>query len=214
MALKMTYWVKTPKWLKKFYPGDLIWDLEHAMDQAVYLTFDDGPHPKATQFVLDQLQQNNAKATFFCVGKNVVEHPEIYNRILAEGHHVGNHTQNHLNGWKVLNRAYLSNIIKASAHIKSRIFRPPYGRIKISQARKLSSLKPAWKIYMWDILSGDFDMQISPQQCLENVIQHLQPGSIVVFHDSEKAWERMSFALPAILSYCQTKNWALKALPA
>lgn len=210
----MTYWVKTPKWLKRFYPGNLIWDVANDKADAVYLTFDDGPHPKATQYVLDLLKENNAKATFFCVGKNVQQHPEIMERIIGDGHAVGNHTQNHLNGWKALNRNYLSNIIKASEHIKSRIFRPPYGRIKISQAKKLNALQPAWKIYMWDILSGDFDLNLSGQQCLENVINHLQPGSIVVFHDSEKAWERMSFALPQVLNYCRQRNWELKALPA
>lgn len=180
---------------------------------TVYLTFDDGPHPTATPFVLQQLQQYGAKATFFCIGKNVVEQPEIYRQILDAGHTVGNHTHNHLNGWKNDQLTYLRNIWQAAKHINSHNFRPPYGRITLSQARKLHLRRPQWKIYMWDVLSADFDQEITAEQCADNVMKNIEPGSIVVFHDSEKAWERMSIALPLVLEYCKTQNWKLEALP-
>lgn len=203
-----TYSVKTPKWLPRFFPKDLIWNIPDS--KGVYLTFDDGPHPEATSFALEALQEYNAKATFFCIGKNVVAHSEIYNRIIKEGHAVGNHTFNHLNGWKTDNHLYLKNIIKASTVIHQKIFRPPYGRIKISQAKKL--MDRGWKIYMWDILSADFDASISPQECLENVTDNIEEGSIIVFHDSEKAFTRMKYTLPYVLEYCRSKNWEMKTL--
>ena len=208
-----SYWVKTPKWLPKLFPNDLIWKMRDDIEPAVYLTFDDGPHPEATIFVLEQLKHFDAKATFFCIGKNVAEHQEIYTRILNEGHTVGNHTQNHLDGWKNTRQDYIRNILHAGKQIKSRNFRPPYGRINISQAKRLSNAHHPWKIFMWDVLSGDFDINISSEQCLENVIKNIEPGSIVVFHDSEKAMPRMSYALPKVLAYCREKNWKIKALP-
>lgn len=182
-------------------------------EPAVYLTFDDGPHPIVTPIVLELLAKHDAKATFFCVGNNVTQHPDIYDSVLEAGHTTGNHTYDHVNGWKTGNNDYLKNIERAGRQIRSRLFRPPYGRIKFSQVRKLRKTNPFRKIYMWDILSADFDKNISPQQCLENVLNHIQPGSIIVFHDSEKAWERMSYALPQVLAYCQQQNWAMKALP-
>ncbi len=182
-------------------------------EPAVYITFDDGPHPTATPFALKQLKEYDAGGTFFCVGNNVGLHPAIYKDILAAGHSTGNHTQDHINGWHTNNYTYLKNIATAARSIHTRNFRPPYGRIKLSQVRKLIRAIPAWKIYMWDILSGDFDKNISPEQCAANVITHIKPGSIVVFHDSEKAWERMSYALPKVLQYCREKGWKIKALP-
>ncbi len=209
----VTYWVKTPQWLKKFFPKEMIWDMPVGKEPAVYLTFDDGPHPIVTPIVLELLAKHDAKATFFCVGNNVTQHPDIYDSVLEAGHTTGNHTYDHVNGWKTGNNDYLKNIERAGRQIRSRLFRPPYGRIKFSQVRKLRKNNPFRKIYMWDILSADFDKNISPQQCLENVLNHIQPGSIIVFHDSEKAWERMSYALPQVLAYCQQQNWAMKALP-
>ncbi len=207
----MAYRAKTPWWLKAIY-RNLVWDVQDSTD-SIYLTFDDGPHPLITPFVLQQLEAYNAKATFFCIGKNVQEHGEVYDAIISAGHGVGNHTQNHMNGWKTPDDVYIENIHHAGRHIDSRLFRPPYGRIKKSQARKLQAENPAWKIYMWDVLSADFDVRITPQQCLENVLKNITPGSIVVFHDSEKAKERMQYALPKVLEYCHQKNWQLKALP-
>lgn len=182
-------------------------------EPAVYLTFDDGPHYKATDFILDQLDKYNAKATFFCIGKNVAEHPAIYRQILDKGHTAGNHTHNHLNGWHTKTASYLKNIVKGGQLIDSHLFRPPYGRIKRSQANRLLASHKGWKIYMWDVLSGDFDISISPEKCLANVLNNIEPGSIVVFHDSDKAWDRMSYALPHVLEYCTKQNWKLKALP-
>jgi len=207
------YWVKTPGWLKRFFPKELIWKMPLEDTPAVYLTFDDGPHPEATRFVIEQLDKYNAKASFFCIGKNVIENEDVYKLLLEKGHTIGNHTHNHLNGWKWDNRSYLRNVIYATHYIQSRSFRPPYGRIKISQARKLLHSKPAWNIYMWDVLSGDFDMHLTPEQCLQNVIANIEPGSIVVFHDSTKAWDRMSYTLPRVLEYCKQQNWAVKPLP-
>ncbi|MBL7718991.1 MAG: polysaccharide deacetylase family protein [Flavipsychrobacter sp.] len=208
-----SYWVKTPWWVKKFFSGEVIWSMPEGDQPTVYLTFDDGPHPTATPFILDQLKQYGAKATFFCIGKNVQEHPELYQRIAAEGHAAGNHTHNHMNGWKTTTRRYIRNILKGALHIQSKAFRPPYGRITLTQVRTLHRNNPDWKIYMWDVLSGDFDTAIDGAKCAENVLNNIEPGSIVVFHDSDKAWERMSYALPLVLEHCKKMNWAMKALP-
>lgn len=207
------YWVKSPRWIKHLFPEGIIWDMPETEDNAIYITFDDGPHPTITPFVLAELEKYNAHATFFCVGNNVARYPDTYKQMLAEGHTPGNHTYNHLNGWKTANNHYIRNINQAAKHIDSLLFRPPYGRIKLSQYRKMKRNNPGWKVYMWDILSGDFDRGISPEQCLDNVLSNIRPGSIVLFHDSEKAWDRMKFALPRVLEYCHQKNWKVKALP-
>ncbi len=205
--------VKTPWWLRAIYP-QLIWRMP-TQEKIIYLTFDDGPHETATPFVLDTLAQYNAKASFFCIGKNVLEHPEIYARILQEGHAVGNHTQHHANGWKVSNEAYFSEIDAAAEFIHSPLFRPPYGRIKRSQiSRLIDSSRPAkaFKIVMWSVLSGDFDTTLSAAACTKNVLENTGPGSIVVFHDSTKAWDRMSVALPAVLEHFSGMGYRFEAL--
>jgi peptidoglycan-N-acetylglucosamine deacetylase len=207
------YWVKTPAWFKRVFPKNMIWEMPDDTEPAVYLTFDDGPHPAATTYVLEQLARYNAKATFFCVGNNVTHYSEVYQQILDAGHATGNHTYNHVNGWKADADHYMKNIDRARKYINSRSFRPPYGRIKYSQMRKFRQRYPRWKIYMWDILSGDFDKDISPQECLDNVLTHIRPGSIIVFHDSEKAFERMSYALPHVLAYCRSQHWEMRSLP-
>lgn len=199
----MLYLVKTPWLLKKLY-SSCIWDIQ-SEEKKIYLTFDDGPHPVATAFVLDELKKHNAKATFFCIGKNVAEYPEIYKRILLEGHSVGNHTHNHLNGWKTNDSAYLSNIDEAKKYIDSDLFRPPYGRINSFQISCLK--KKGFKIIMWDVLSGDFDEKISLEQCTLNVIGNAKQGSIIVFHDSEKAFSRMKVALSKTLSFFEEKGY-------
>lgn len=209
----MTYRVKTPWILSKVLYSRLVWKMPVGNKPAVYLTFDDGPHPTATPFVLDQLAQHNAKATFFCIGKNVEQHPDIYREILRQGHTVGNHTHNHLNGWHTAKARYMADVQLAEKHIDSRLFRPPYGRIRRGQINALNNRNDPYRIYMWDVLSADFDTNISPQQCLENVLDHTEPGSIIVFHDSAKAWDRMSYALPQVLEHCKRNNWELQALP-
>lgn len=181
-----------------------------ATEPAVYLTFDDGPHPTATPFVLDQLEHYKAKATFFCIGKNVIEQPAIYERIVKEGHAVGNHTHNHLRGWKTKAKDYVENTLQAAKFIESKLFRPPYGRITGVQANKLHDM--GFRIIMWSLLSADFDVDLDPKRCLENVVFHLKPGDIVVFHDSQKAWERMSYALPRVLEHCKKNKWQVKSL--
>ena len=208
----MFYLVKTPWWLKKWYSG-LVWDLPHpAGAKTLYLTFDDGPHPVATPFVLDTLQQYGAKATFFCIGKNVQEYPQLYRRILEEGHRTGNHTQHHLNGWKSRDADYLGNISLAAESIDSDLFRPPYGRISNLQALLLRKPPYGYRIIMWDVLSADFDRKLSPERCARNVIRHARAGSIVVFHDSEKAFPRLESALPAVLGYFQEKGFSFEAI--
>ena len=209
----MAYVVKTPWWLSRIFYNSLTWKVEGPALPTVYLTFDDGPHPAITPFVLAELKKYDAKATFFCSGNNVTRHRNVYESILADGHVTGNHTYNHVNGWFSKTDHYIRNIKQAARHIENRIFRPPYGRIKRSQANWLMRQRPAWKIYMWDVLSGDFDTTITPEKCLDNVLQNIAPGSIVVFHDSEKAWERMRYALPEVLKFCAEKGWAMKALP-
>ena len=186
------------------------WNMTPAEGPAVYLTFDDGPHPEATPFVLDQLSAYDAKGTFFCIGKNVLEYPEIYERILREGHRVGNHTHNHLNGWKTKTRAYVEDTCNAARCIDTDLFRPPYGRIRPAQARHIR--EAGYKLIYWSLLSGDFDKQISPGRCLENVAFHLRPGDIVVFHDSRKAWERLRYALPRVLELCKRQHWEARTL--
>ena len=208
----MNYFVKTPWWLKKFYPNR-VWNID-TNGKIIYLSFDDGPHPVATPFVLDKLKKYNAKATFFCIGKNVVAHPDIYKRILNEGHQVGNHTQNHLNGWKTNTETYLADVAEASIHINSNLFRPPYGRIKALQVKGINTglQNQSSKIVMWDVLSGDFDESLSKEKCLKNVISKTKTGSIVVFHDSEKALSKLEYCLPLFLQAYAAKGFVFDSL--
>jgi peptidoglycan/xylan/chitin deacetylase (PgdA/CDA1 family) len=197
----MKYFVKTPWWLKMMYPRR-VWTV-NTKEKIIYLTFDDGPHPEATPFVLDELKKAGARATFFCIGKNVVAYPDIFKRITEEGHSVGNHTNNHLNGWKTDDELYLANVTEAAQYIKSDLFRPPYGRMRISQGKRLSAAlncKQA-KIIMWDILSGDFDTTLSGEECFFNATRKAVNGSVIIFHDSEKALPRLRYALPKVLDY-------------
>jgi peptidoglycan/xylan/chitin deacetylase (PgdA/CDA1 family) len=209
-GMKSNYFIKTPWWLKRFYPHR-IWD-KAGETRSVYLSFDDGPEPMVTPFVLDELKKYNATATFFCIGENVASHPGLYQRIINEGHTVGNHTMHHLNGWKTSDPEYLDDIVTAGEYIRSDLFRPPYGRISSSQARKLKKQLPAMKIIMWDVLSGDFDETCTPEQCLENVKKNAGPGSIVVFHDSIKAGDKLKQVLPQILSFLSEKGFSFQGL--
>jgi peptidoglycan/xylan/chitin deacetylase (PgdA/CDA1 family) len=187
-------------------------------DKVMYLTFDDGPHPTITPYVLETLKQYNAKATFFCIGKNVVEHPAVYRQILEEGHRTGNHTHNHFNGWKVKNDQYINNIIQAAQYIDSNLFRPPYGKITQFQVKVLTEIAAykgsdrKFNIVMWDVLSGDFDTTLSAETCSLHVTRKAKAGSIVVFHDSEKAFPRMKEALPRVLKYFSEKGYRFEAI--
>jgi len=204
------YLVKTPWWLRAIYPS-LVWRMP-SRSKVLYLTIDDGPHPTITPFVLDTLREYQAKATFFCIGKNVESYPGIYAQIMFEGHAVGNHTQHHVNGWKVSDEAYLEDITTAAKHIKSNLFRPPYGRIKQSQIKKIKQQFPDMHIIMWDVLSGDFDQRISKEQCVRNVLKHCKNGSIIVFHDSLKAFGRLEYALPKVLENLSKKGFEFRTL--
>ena len=206
------YPVKTPWVFKKIYP-DYLWSIV-TKEKELYLSFDDGPHPEATPFVLKYLKEYNALATFFCIGKNVVAHPEIYKQIIDEGHAVGNHTFSHLNGWKIKDEIYLRDVAEASKYIDSNLFRPCYGRITSFQAKNLKSVMKGKQptIVMWDILSGDFDTTVTPENCLANVVLKSVPGSIIVFHESDKAWPRLKYALPRVLKYFSEKGYVFKSL--
>ena len=210
----MFYLVKTPWILKKIYP-ECIWKINpdsNRDEKAIYLTFDDGPHPVATPFVLEELKRYNAKATFFCIGKNVEENPVLYKRIIDEGHAVGNHTHNHLNGWKVPDDVYLDNIFKAKKIIDSNLFRPPYGRITKFQLKQLPGEKYKLKPVMWTVLSGDFDKEVTGEECYLTVIRNAEAGAVVVFHDSEKAFERLQHALPKVLKYFTEKGFEFRSI--
>ena len=188
------YLVKTPWLLKKLYPA-LTWN-KSRKTQCIYLTFDDGPIPIVTPFVLNILRQYNAKATFFCIGDNVSKHPDVFEQVRNAGHSIGNHTFNHLRGWKTDDQIYADNFFKADELLYTNLFRPPYGRIKRSQIRLIKKAKPDINIIMWDVLSGDFDINLEPEACLQNVLKYTENGSIVVFHDSLKAFDRLEYVLP------------------
>ncbi len=183
------------------FPGT-VWRIPNSKSE-VYITFDDGPNPETTPFILKTLKDFNAKATFFCIGKNVDRYPELYYEIINQGHSIGNHTYSHLKGWKTDNQQYFDDIDLAAQMIDSNIFRPPYGRIKFSQIKKL---KHDYKLIFWTILSYDYLETITPEKCLKNVIPRIKAGNIVVFHDSQKAFPRMSYVLPKILEFAKKNS--------
>lgn len=204
------YLANSPFWLQWLYPS-LIWHKSREK-KAVYLTFDDGPIPVVTPFVLNTLKTFNAKATFFCIGDNIVKYPTIYQQILDAGHSVGNHTFNHLKGWETPDEAYIANFKQCRALMKSDLFRPPYGRIKKSQLKQLYKEIPGLQPVMWDVLSGDFDTTISPEKCAKNVLSNTQNGSIIVFHDSLKAFSRLECALPIVLTQLSARGFEFACL--
>lgn len=196
--------VTVPKFVQRIYPKR-IWALPNN-DKKVYLTFDDGPIPEVTPWVLDTLRQYNAKATFFCIGDNIKKHPDIFNRILTEGHSVGNHTFNHLNGWETKTSEYIKNVEKCETYLDetTKLFRPPYGKITSKQSKILQ--QRGYKIIMWSVLSYDYDASVSEEKCLQNVLQKIQPGSIIVFHDSLKAEKNLRHVLPEVLHFMNENN--------
>jgi peptidoglycan/xylan/chitin deacetylase (PgdA/CDA1 family) len=209
------YLVKTPFWIRWIYPG-LTWN-KSRKEKTIYLTFDDGPIPEVTPFVLNTLKTFGVKATFFCIGDNVCKHPEIFNEVVLNGHRIGNHTFNHLKGWITEDEFYIDNIKKCAEVAPTNLFRPPYGRIKKSQVAKLKELKNdsaqlITQIIMWDVLSGDFDLNLKPEKCLQNVLKYTENGSIVVFHDSLKAQARLEYTLPRALEFWKIKGFNFEVL--
>jgi len=184
-----------PRMVTWLFPNR-VWQIPTAQKE-IFLSFDDGPHPKITPMVLDMLATHGAKASFFCIGDRVKRFPGIYQRIVDEGHAIGNHTFHHLNGWKTNDADYLTNITEAALCIDSRLFRPPYGRIKGSQARAI--VAKGFKTIMWTVLSGDYDAKLNPAQCANRVLKNIEPGFIFLFHDAEKAEKNMLFALEKLL---------------
>lgn len=211
------YFVKTPYIVQRIFKN-YIWSFSTSK-KVLYLTFDDGPTPEITEWTLKTLKKYNAKATFFCVGKNIENHPKIFKQIITENHSVGNHTHNHLNGWRVNTETYIKNIELTEDSIQSAVssfqskkeenskllFRPPYGKIKPNQSKKLRS--KGYKIIMWNVLSADFDQTISKEKCLENVLKNSKKGSVIVFHDSVKTAENLKYVLPKILAHFSKKGF-------
>ncbi|MGW1454007.1 polysaccharide deacetylase family protein [Salegentibacter agarivorans] len=226
------FFIKYPSILRKLYPNRIT---QIQDKKSIYLTFDDGPIPEITPWVLEQLKQYNVKATFFCIGDNIRKNPEIFRQLLKEEHSIGNHTFNHLNGWKTITEVYVENVIKAEEILlenrkqrrenreekrdnnnpkpvtsAQKLFRPPYGKIKNSQATELVKLN--YKIVMWDVLSGDFENRISKEKCFKNVLNNASDGSTIVFHDSQKAFRNLEYTLPKVLEYYAEKGFSFKPL--
>ncbi|HRG00500.1 MAG: polysaccharide deacetylase family protein [Bacteroidia bacterium] len=199
--------VRPPQLLRSFYKGSL-WRMNKT-EPCIYLTFDDGPIPELTPWVLDTLKHYNVKATFFCVGDNITKNPEIFERIKSDGHQVGNHTFNHLKGWKVKHSEYIENVEKCEELTKSNLFRPPYGRIKKNQ---FNTLVKNYRMVFWDVLSYDYDALVSSKKCLDNSIKYTRNGSIIVFHDNIKAQKNLKFALPHYIEHFLKLNYKFATL--
>lgn len=209
--------VKIPKLIKRIFPN-YVWDFS-SKEKVIYLTFDDGPIPEITDWTLNTLNQYNAKATFFCIGNNVKKHPEIFKRVLNEGHSIGNHTQDHIIGWKTSEKKYTENVIQAentinkvleNSKINLNLFRPPFGKIKNSQGKMLRKL--GYKIIMWSVITFDWEQEITKETCLKNAISKTKAGNIVVFHDSVKASKNMMYTLPHFLEHFSKKGYQFKAI--
>ena len=204
----MYYPVHSPRWLQRCFPKYL-WRVQATAEKKLYLTFDDGPIPVVTPWVLEQLASYNARATFFCVGANIEKHPAIYQQVLEAGHAVGNHTFNHLNGWATATRDYLQNVVDCQQKMDTTLFRPPYGRLRPSQAKQLQQ---QYKIVLWDVIAGDFDPSITGEDCWKNIVNYASNGSIIVLHDSKKSWERLEFVLPKLLEHYTNLGFGFEAI--
>ncbi len=201
-------WTKMPEAIKPL-AKDVIWNFSRE-EPDIFLTFDDGPTPGVTDRVLDYLKEFDAKATFFCVGGNVQKHPELFQRILSEGHAVGNHTWNHMNGRKFSDFSYYKNILQCATLVDTSLFRPPYGMLRRSQVKVL---KKRFDIIMWDILTGDWRKDVSKEECLENAVRHTQNGAIIVMHDSKKAERNVLYTLPGALKIWKARGFSMKTIP-
>lgn len=209
--------VTMPKFVTWWYPKR-IWAFPPS-ENKVFLTFDDGPIPEVTPWVLKTLEAYDAKATFFCIGENIQKHPELFQQLTAQGHAVGNHTFHHLKGSKTPLKQYLANVELSQEHLhkytpqglqKRKLFRPPYGKMTRQQAQAL--LASDFQIIMWNVLSYDWDSNLSPEKCFQNVKSYLLPGSIVVFHDSLKAEKNLRYTLPKVLDFIQENGWKAVAI--
>ena len=200
---------QVPIWLKILYP-QRVWQMQ-VKEKVLFISFDDGPHESITPQVLDLLKSHGAKATFFCLGKNIIKNPSIFERILSEGHAVGNHGHQHLNGWSTNDDAYIEDVMEADKLIQSNLFRPPYGRLKSRQAKHLKEV--GFQIIMWSLLSADYDRRISKEACAMRILKHLKPGKIILLHDSEKAAVNMLHALEALLEYALKRGYRFEAMP-
>lgn len=203
----------TPNIIQKLLPQFIWKKIEH--EKVVYLTFDDGPIPDITPWVINELDKYNAKATFFCVGDNIKKHPHIFQKLIQQGHTIGNHTFNHVKGLKSTDVQYLENTKLCATEIEkfninSSLFRPPHGRLKLSQVDKLKSL--GYQIVMWDVLSGDFDHQLSKEKCLKKTLNATRNGSIVVFHDNIKSFDKLQFVLPLYLAALHQQGFSFKTI--
>lgn len=198
---------KTPKIAKKAFPR-LTWEADKT-EKAIYLSFDDGPTPEITIWILNLLEKYNAKATFFCLGKNVVMYPKLLDYIICQGHTVGNHTYNHLNAWKTEKEKYLNDIVSCERVFHSKYFRPPYGKLKPGIRTQILENH---QIIMWDVMSYDFDQDITEENCFQNVVKNARRGSIIVFHDSYKAEKNMKAVLPRVLKHYAERGYIFKAL--
>ena len=205
------YLVKTPKFVRRLFPKR-VWAFPNSKN-SVYLTFDDGPIPLVTPWVIEVLKQYKAKATFFCVGDNVIKHANVFQQIIEEGHSIGNHTYHHLNGWSTKTKDYINNCKKCEDSLNrvqdyksssNPLFRPPFGKLTLKQSKTLQ--EKGFHIIMWDVLSADFDTKISNKKCLENVLKNIKPGSIVVFHDSLKSYDKLRYVLPKVLDFLKINN--------
>jgi len=201
------YYKRVPFFIRWIYSRAL-WEIK-TTEKIIYLTFDDGPTPDVTDFVLSELNKYGAKATFFCLGQNVINLPLLRNKIRENGHEVGNHSYSHLNGFRTKTTDYINDISRAESVIESRLFRPPYGKMKLRQYKRVSR---QYKIVMWDVMSGDFDNSLDGKQCYENVINNAKEGSIVVLHDSEQAFPRLKIALPKILKYYHELGYKFESI--
>lgn len=212
------YTAKTPKLAKWLFPS-LVWEFSVA-EKQLFLTFDDGPIPEVTPWVLEQLAPYNAKATFFCIGDNVQKHPDIFEQLIHAGHAIGNHTQQHVNGWNTSKTAYIDNTLQAkqtiekalenASHETQLLFRPPYGKLTPQLCKRLKKI--GYTIIMWDVISGDFDKELSPEKCLSNIIDNAEKGSIIVFHDSKKAFEKLKYTLPKVLQHFHTLGYTFERI--
>jgi peptidoglycan/xylan/chitin deacetylase (PgdA/CDA1 family) len=212
---------RAPFFLPWIYP-ELTWSI-NTPDKEIYLTFDDGPVPGPTEFVLGELARFSAQATFFCIGDNVRKHPALFRKIVASGHMIGNHTFNHLSGWKTSSEKYLNNVKQCQEEFDldlprsgierplggyPRLFRPPYGRIKRRQIQQITD----YKIVMWDVLTHDYSHSLNKEACLAGSIKATRSGSIVVFHDSLKAEKNMTYVLPRFMEHFSKLGYVFKSL--